>query len=117
MADTPKLTLPELSESQATKYITHNAALRKLDALVQCTVIDKDLAVAPGAPSDGDTYIVGATPSSADDWNGYDDYIAYYGNSAWEFHEPQEGWTAYVQDENKMYIYQGASAGWVVMWP
>lgn len=33
--------------------------LRRLSALAQLSVIDKDLTVAPGSPSNGDIYIVG----------------------------------------------------------
>lgn len=110
MADTPRLDMPEIAENQASKYVTHNSALRVLDSLVQCTAIDKDTDDAPGAPTDGDTYIVGS-PSSGDDWNGHDNDIAYYESSAWAFREPEEGWLAYVQDENKIYVYNGSA--WV----
>lgn len=109
MANTPKLGMPEITENQASKYLTNNEGLRIQDSLVQCTAIDI-LDDAAGAPSDGDTYIVGA-PSSGDDWNGHDDEIAYYQSSAWAFRVPKEGWLAYVQDENKLYVYNGSS--WV----
>lgn len=112
MANTPRLVMPEISESQASKSVTHNSALRVLDALVMCCVIDKDLSEPPGSPSDGDMYIVGATASSGSDWTGEEDSIAYYGNTAWEFHTPEEGWLAFVKDEGIFYYYAGASAGW-----
>jgi len=106
--------MPEMTEGQAAKYLTHNQALRDMDVLVQATVIDKDLIVPPGAPSDGDTYIVGnPTDSTSGDWNGHDDDIAYYESSAWTFHTPVEGWQVWVQDEDATYVYQGASVGWV----
>lgn len=112
MATTPKIGMTEITENQNDKYVTHNDALRILDAIVQCTAIDKDLSEPPGAPSDGDTYIVGGTSSSSSDWNGEDDNIAYYKNTAWIFITPSEGWRCYVQDEGATYQYDGASAGW-----
>jgi len=112
MANTPKLTMPEISASQSSKEVTHNSALRDLDCLVQASAIDKDLSDAPGAPSDGDTYIVGASPTSGDDWDGHTDDIAYYESSAWAFHTPDEGWRIYVQDEAKYYTFTSASIGW-----
>lgn len=110
MADTPKLIMPEIAENQASKYVTHNSALRVLDSLVQCTVLDKDLDEPPSGPTDGDTYIV-AAPSSASEWNGHDDEIAYYENTAWAYREPEEGWLVFVQDENTLYVYNGSA--WV----
>lgn len=115
MAETPKLELPEIALAQAQKYLTHNTALRRLDALVQATVIDKDLFVPPGAPSDGDTYIVGVTDSTSGDWEGQDDNIAYYQSSGWIFLTPSEGWSVYVQDEAKTYTFLSASEGWAIM--
>lgn len=113
MATTPKLSMTEISEAQALKYLTHNGALRRLDAAVQCNVIDKDLFVPPGAPSDGDTYIVGTTDSTSDNWEGHDDDIAYYQSSGWIYLTPAEGWTVYVQDESIVYTFVNTSTGWV----
>jgi len=109
MANTPKLVMPEITQNQESKYITHNTALRYLDALVQCTVIDKDLEEDPSGPSDGDTYIVDG--DGIGDWYGQGGDIAYYESSAWRFHTPEEGWVAYVQDENRWYMFDGTS--WV----
>jgi hypothetical protein len=114
MADTPKLGMPELSASQQGKEVTHNEALRILDALVQATAIDKDSGTPPGSPADGDTYIVGTTSSASGDWDGYDDYIAYYKNTAWLFVAPIEGMRVYLVDESAEYVYLG-SAGWTAV--
>ena len=53
MPDTHSLKLPLLVAEQAQKHVTHNEALRALDAMVQLAVKDRDLATPPGAPSDG----------------------------------------------------------------
>ena len=44
--------------NQNQKHITHNEALRMLDALVQLSVLDRDLSAPPDAPADGARYIV-----------------------------------------------------------
>lgn len=120
MSDTPKLDMPEIAESQSSKYITHNEALRILDAIVQCTVLSKDDIVPPVSPSDGDTYIVGLdTDSTSGDWEGHDSEIAYYKSSAWIFIVPAEGWRAYAQDVGIEYAYMSSKVGsaedpWIV---
>lgn len=108
---TPKLSLPELSTSQAGKEITHNDALLILDALAQGTVKDKDLAAPPGSPSDGDAYIVGA--SATGDWASQDGKIAVWRTSvaAWTFITPQEGWELWVDDETVSYRYTSSAWG------
>ena len=50
---TPNLNLPYLIAAQAQKHVTHNEALRALDAIVQIAVLDRDLAVPPATPADG----------------------------------------------------------------
>ena len=65
MDSTPNLQLPYLMAAQAQKHVTHNEALRALDAVVQLTVLDKDLASPPGSPTDGVRYIVAAGPTGA----------------------------------------------------
>lgn len=107
MADTPKLVLPELSVSQASKEVTHNEALRILDAVVMPTVKDLDLTGPPGGEADGDTYIPAATATGA--WAGHEDDIAYYKSSAWIFVTPAEGWQVYVQDEDTFYVFNGSA--------
>lgn len=111
MADTPKIDMPEITVGQSQKEVTHNTALRVLDALLQCNVKDRDLTAPPGSPSDGDTYIVGTGATGA--WAGHDRQVAYYASSAWTFHAPAEGWLAYVQDENTFLVYTGSPDYWV----
>jgi hypothetical protein len=55
---TPRTGLAEIAEGQAKKYVTHNEALRRLDALVQTTVQSQDLD-SPPAHADGNLWIVG----------------------------------------------------------
>ena len=50
MDATSNLSLPFIMAAQAQKHVTHNEALRALDAVVQLMVLDKDLDSPPGSP-------------------------------------------------------------------
>lgn len=73
----------------------------------QKSVLDKDLSTPPSSPNTGDRYIVG--PSATGDWAGYDNYIAEWRGSSWEFITPLEGFFTYVKDEDSLYYYNGTS--------
>ena len=51
MDETPNLTLPYIMAAQAQKHVTHNEALRALDAVVQLSVLDRDRARLWGSPA------------------------------------------------------------------
>lgn len=106
---TPKLSMPELSVSQAGKEITHNQALAILDQLVQPVVLDKDLATPPGSPANGAAYIIAAAATGA--WSGKSGQVAYWLSSAaaWSFYAPLDGWSVWVADEAKRYGYLGGT--------
>jgi hypothetical protein len=103
----PNLALPYILAAQAQKHITHNEALRALDAVVQLAVIDRDLASPPASPANGDRYIVAASATGA--WAGHDLDIAAYQDGAWAFYEPREGWIAWIADENAAVVYDGTA--------
>jgi len=106
---TAKLALPYIQSSQAQKHVTHNEALRALDALVQASVVSKDVTAPPSLPADGDCYVV---PSGASgDWFGHDGALAVWQENAWVFHAPNEGWTVWVSDLDALWSYDGAA--WV----
>ena len=106
MDSTPNLQLPYLIAAQSQKHVTHNEALRTLDAVAQLLVLDKDLASPPGSPTDGSRYIVAASPTGA--WTGHAAHIAAWQDGAWMFYTPREGWLAWVADEDTIYVYDGA---------
>lgn len=109
MSDSPNLGLPFLEAAQAQKHVTHNEALRGLDALVQLSVIDRDLTAPPSSPADGDRYIVNA--SATGDWSGKDNQIAAWQDGAWAFYPPRAGWMCWVADEESLITWDGAA--WV----
>ena len=110
MDDTPNLNLPYIMPAQAQKHVTHNEAIRALDALVQLSVLDRDLAGPPGSPVDGDRYVVAAV--ATDDWSGKENQIAAWQDNAWTFFVPAEGWLAWIADEDVLLVWDGA--GWVL---
>jgi hypothetical protein len=109
MDATSNLNLPFIVAAQAQKHVTHNEALRALDAVVQLAVLDKDLATPPGAPAEGARYIVGQSPTGA--WAGQAGSIAAFQDGAWAFYAPQEGWRAWVADEDRLYAWSGSLWG------
>jgi hypothetical protein len=105
---TPRLALPYIVQGQAQKEVTHNDTLVRLDALVDLYILDRDLANPPGSPSDGDAYIVAASPTGA--WAGQAGNIAYLIDGAWRFYVPVKGLVAYVADEQTIIVF--TASGW-----
>ncbi len=110
MDNTPNLNLPYIIAAQAQKHVTHNEAIRALDAVVQLSVLDQSLTSPPVSPAEGDRYIVAS--GATGDWLGEDNNIAAYQDGTWMFYVPIEGWVAWVADEDKLYAWDGAA--WVV---
>ena len=110
MDETPNLALPYIVAAQAQKHVTHNEAIRALDAVLQIGAIDRDLAAPPGSPANGDRYIVALSASGA--WLGKESQIAAFQDGAWSFYPPREGWIAWVADEGQLYVWDGAA--WIV---
>ena len=106
---TPNLTLPYILAAQAQKHVTHNEAIRMLDALVQISVLDRDLATPPPTPVEGDRYIVAAAATGA--WSGQETSIAAFQDGAWAFYQPKQGWLAWVGDEDDLLAWSGSQ--WV----
>ena len=71
-------------------------------------VLDKDL-LTPAAltPTTGDRYIVGSPASG--DWTGHETAIAEYSTDHWDFDVVSAGITAYVNDEETLYLFSGAA--------
>lgn len=109
MTDTPRLALPLIEAAQAQKHVTHNEALLRLDAQIQLAVLDRDLAVPPVTPTDGDAWLVAA--GATGDWTGMNGRIAAHRAGAWLFLEPRAGWLCWVADESRLLVHDGAA--WV----
>jgi hypothetical protein len=107
MTDSLHLGLPYIAAAQAQKHITHNEALRALDALVMLGVLDRDLTAPPGSPAEGARYLVKATGTGA--FAGKDGQVAHFRDGGWAFHAPRAGWIAYVADEDAILVHDGSA--------
>jgi hypothetical protein len=107
--DTTHLQLPYLLASQAQKHVTHNEALRLLDAMVQLAVLDRTRTTPPGSPADGDRHIVASGATGL--WAGWDLNIAYWVDGAWTRLVPRPGWLAWIAAEATFVGWTGTSWG------
>ncbi len=106
MANTNHLILTLVEQSQAQKEVTVNAALSKIDAILNTGAKSRSIATPPGSPAAGDVYIVASSPTGA--WSGQGGNITYY-DQTWKFIAPREGMTLWINDEDVLYVYDGAN--------
>jgi hypothetical protein len=104
---TPNLLLPFIEAGQAQKHVTHNEALRVLDAVTQLAVAAVS-ASPPSEPEEGERHIVGASASGA--FAGHDDQVAAFQDGGWVFLTPQPGWRAWNVADEELLVWTGA--GW-----
>lgn len=105
----PNLHLPYLAQGQAQKHVTVNESLQRLDALVQLAAVSATASAEPGAPADGQVYIL-PPGKTGDAWGAMANHaLAYYRDGAWEEIVPRAGWLAYVADAGRVLIYTGAA--------
>ncbi len=112
MSTSPNLGLPYLEAAQAQKHVTHNEAIRTLDALVHLAVADRDLAIPPVSPAEGVRYLVASGATGA--WAGQATKIAAWQDGAWAFNAPIEGWVAWIADEDVLVGYNGTTWGPII---
>lgn len=82
MTTTPVLGLPLIAASQAQPEVTHNLAVI-LATLALYGVEQVGLNTPPGAPAEGDSYVLGPAPTGA--WSGKANKLAIYYGAAWRF--------------------------------
>ncbi|MEM1102961.1 MAG: DUF2793 domain-containing protein [Pseudomonadota bacterium] len=107
MASSTQLQLPYVEAAQAQKHVTVNESLRKLDALVQLSVVSRTLTAPPPSPVEGARYLAPAGATGA--WAGRDNEIAAYQDGAWAFFPPRAGWRLYSEADDADYVYDGAA--------
>lgn len=107
MTFSANLSLPYIQSSQAQKHVTHNDGMRRLDALVQLSVLSATETSPPASPTDGQRYIVPAAATG--DWAGQTGHIATYQENAWAFYSAQNGWQSWVEDVAKQYVFDGST--------
>lgn len=105
----PRLGLAYLAAAQAQKHVTLNEALRRLDAIVQVAVASMSVAAEPAAPAEGDAYILppGAAGTA---WSAMaSGSLATFQDGAFVEIRPWPGFLAYVADEGRLYLHDGAA--------
>jgi len=106
MDTSENLKLPYIMPNQAQKHVTHNEAVRHLDALVQMGVASRTLSLPPTEPQTGARFIV--AENAQDEWLGKTGHVAAFQDGAWQYYIPQDGWTAWVTQEQKLLVYNNA---------
>lgn len=117
MTTSPDLGLPFIAEQQSQPEISHNEAIAMLSALLKGVIALGDNSP-PGSPTDGDTYVVGTSPTGL--WAGKANKIAIYLTNAWVFvpgfdsdgsdipmGTRQYGLSVYVQGDDQGYYWNG----------
>ena len=110
MDATENLALPYILPSQAQKHVTHNEAIKALDAVVQLAVTSRSVATPPPSPAAGVRYIVPAGATGA--WAGREKHVAAWQDGVWVFYMPRTGWLAHAVDENVLLTF--GSSDWAL---
>uniref|UniRef100_Q07QB5 DUF2793 domain-containing protein n=1 Tax=Rhodopseudomonas palustris (strain BisA53) TaxID=316055 RepID=Q07QB5_RHOP5 len=105
MTDTANLGLPLIDAGQAQKHVTHNEALRILDAAIQIAVEDRNRTVPPPSPAEGQRHVVAAAATGA--WAGHGEAIAMFQGGAWDFLTPRAGWCLWSIADDAMCVFDG----------
>ncbi len=109
MSNTSNLVLPFLAVGQAQKHVTVNESLRKLDAIIQLSVVSATTTAEPGAPADGSVYVI-PSGKTGPHWSAYaNGSLGYYRDGAWVEITPREGWLAFVKDTDLLLAYTGSA--------
>lgn len=98
---------PEITTQQGSKEITHNEALRMLDAFMGNDLKTHTLSTPPAAPDEGDLHFVpiGATGV----WSTDVGSLAHYYNAQWYYYVPWPGASLYSVEDNDFIRYDGAN--------
>ncbi len=108
MSDTTThLGLPYLLAAQAQKHVTHNEALRLLDAMVQLSVLDRTRTTPPASPADGDRHLVASAATGL--WAGWDLNVAFWVDGAWLRLVPRIGWLVWIAAEGLFLVWTGSA--------
>jgi hypothetical protein len=106
MSDTSThLGLPYLLAAQAQKHVTHNEALRLLDAMVQLSVLDRTRTTPPASPADGDRHLVAS--GAAELWAGWDLNVTLWVDGVWLRLVPRPGWLVWIAAEQVFLVWNG----------
>jgi hypothetical protein len=103
MDTSENLGLPYITPAQAQKHVTHNEAIRAVDALLHLAVKSRSATSPPVIPEPGERHIVPAAATGA--WTGQAKAVAAWQDGIWTFYTPRPGWLAYALDENRLLAF------------
>lgn len=103
---TARIGLPYILPSQSQKHVTHNAALQRLDVLMQLA-IDDQRPDPPLTPAPGECFIVTAPATGS--WQGREGMLAAFIDGAWLFIAPCAGLLAYDLSSGRHRLYDGSA--------
>lgn len=104
-ATSPHLGISFLQTGQQNAELSVNEFLAISDSTIFCRVKDFDPSP-PATPVNGDRFIVSASPTGI--WTGKANQLAIY-YQGWRYVLPQKGMSAYVDDLNGIFFYNGSA--------
>lgn len=107
MDNTANLGLPFIVSGQAQKHVTHNDALKTLDAVVQLVLVNVQVDTPTQTPTEGDAFGVGDMPTAQ--WAGKAGQIAVWQDGAWRFITPSDGWCAVCLADDSLRVFKNGS--------
>lgn len=110
MENSKRLTLPYIMPQQAQKHVTHNEAIRKLDAIVQMSALSKKVTSPPEMPLEGQGYIIPELATGV--WADKVNLFAIYQDGIWSYITPDEGWSCWVEEDQQRYDFSTGS--WLI---
>jgi hypothetical protein len=96
--------LPYIMPNQAQSHVTHNEALRRLDAMVHISVASRSLPAPPPGPAAGEAYLVPEAGASGA-FAGHEEELATFQDGTWFFVRPGPGWVVHVEDEALLLVH------------
>ena len=100
----PNFSFPYIAPAQTQKHVTHNEALRMIDALLHISIKDRAMTTPPENPAEGDQGLIGNVEFGA--WQGKLGYLAVYQDGAWETFIPEAGWTVWDSEASELLVFQ-----------
>lgn len=101
-------TSESVTDLWSAQKIRNEIELAKRNIEPQASVKNRTTVTPPTSPTAGDRYIIASGASGA--WADKVNQIAEY-QTVWTYYTPSIGWTAYVDDEQKVYSWNGTA--WV----